>query len=421
MSARLYDWIIEHKELLKKILPVSLLRKLKSLVIRMRIRLYAPKPLNKSICVRKPFGVNLIGDIQIESGLGQSMRLVANELDLSKIDFGIFQFDITSGVRRNDHSWDQKLSSETPYRINLFHINPRELGTAFLGLGPMYWENHYNIAFWLWELEEFPKENLFALKFADEIWTPSEFNSNCIRRITDKPVYTLPYLVTAETDERYDRKHFGLPEDKFLYLAMFDFHSVMIRKNPQGAIKAFQQAFEKNDPDVGLVIKVNNPSDECMAELKQLLDGYENVYFITRTLDKAEVNSLIRCADVFVSLHRAEGFGLVLAEAMLVQTACIATNWSANTEFMNPDVACMVSYKKIPIQKGECLYPAGALWAEPDIDEAAAFMKRLRDDPVFYQEKVERAYQHVSEVLGKEKIVSLLEKRIEEINRTLCC
>lgn len=258
-----------------------------------------------------------------------------------------------------------------------------------------------------------------ALKFVDEIWTPSEFASDCFRKITDKPVHTIPYFVTAEADPRYDRQYFGLPEDKFLYLIMFDFNSTLLRKNPEGAIAAFKQAFRQDDPEVGLVIKVNNATPECMDTLGAMLAGYENVHYITRTMDKSEVNSLIHCADVFVSIHRAEGFGLVLAEAMLLKTACIATNWSSNTEFMNGDTACMVSYEKKQIAGGEGSYPPGATWADPSVEETAMYMRKLKEDPEFYQKLVDRAYDHASSVLGKEKIVRLLENRIDQLYRSI--
>lgn len=412
----LYAFIISKKEILKIFFPIELLRKCKTAVIHSKVNNYKSTPINTKGFSLLPNGVNLIGDIRIEIGLGQSMRLIANCLALSKCNFGITNLPLNVSVRRNDHSWDHAIVQNAPYSVNLFHINPQELCTAYLNLGDGIWRNRYNIGFWLWELEEFPEEYLLSLKFVDEIWTPSEFTSNCFRKITDKPVYTIPYYVTAEADPRFDRNYFGLPENKFLYLIMFDFNSTMLRKNPAGAIAAFKQAFDRNDQDVGLVIKVNNPTKECLDTLHTLLDGYENIYYITKTLDKPEVNSLIGCVDVFVSLHRAEGFGLVMAEAMLLKTACIATNWSSNTEFMNSDTACMVSYTKIQIEEGEGSYPPGATWADPSVEEAAMYMRQLKESPAFYQNLVNRAYHYASDILGKERIVAMLEDRLALIH-----
>lgn len=196
---------------------------------------------------------------------------------------------------------------------------------------------------------------------------------------------------------------------------MFDFNSSMSRKNPECAINAFCHAFSPDDQDVGLVIKVNNPTKECMNVLNALLAGYDNVYYITETLEKKAVNSLISCVDVYVSTHRAEGFGLVMAEAMLLKTACIATNWSSNTEFMNSETACMVPYHLIQIGEGDRNYPAGATWADPDMEETARYMKLLKESPDDYREMVEKAYDSVSVILGKDRVETLLTQRISQI------
>ena len=417
--SNLYSFIMKYRELIKKILPITLLRRCKDTVINWKISQYQAKAIKSEQYGRQPFGVNLIGDIRIEIGLGQSMRLIANVLNDLTQDFCILNLPFNVDVRRNDHSWDHKISEVPVFGINLLHINPLEMGLSYLGLGKTVLRNRYNIGFWLWELEEAPEETAIALKFVDEIWTPSEFTSSCFRKVTDKPVYTIPYHVTAEADSKYDRAHFGLPEDQFLYLLLFDFNSTLLRKNPQAAIQAFRNAFSPEQQDVGIVIKVNNPTPECMETLQRHLEGYRNVYYITKTLDKLEVNSLIANVDVFVSLHRAEGFGLVMAEAMLLKTACIATNWSSNTEFMNSDTACMVSYTMKKIDDGEGSYPPGAIWADPSVDDATMYMKKLKEDPVFYQGLVDRAYNHASEVLGKEHISAMMEARLTTINEAL--
>lgn len=416
---RIYTYIISHKELLKKVFPITFLRKCREEVTRRIIDQYQAVPISPSVFQSMPVGVNLIGDIRIEIGLGQSMRLIANALESSKYEFCIYDVHLSVDVRRNDYTWDHKISQKPIYGINLLHINPQEFGFSYLNLGKKTLQNRYNIGFWLWELEAVPEDAYQALRFVDEIWTPSEFTSNCFRKITDKPVHTIPYHVVAGAEPQYDRAHFGLPEDKFLYLLMFDFNSTMLRKNPEGAIAAFKQAFDKDVRDVGLVIKINNPTAECMEKLRALLDGYENVYFITQTLEKAEVNSLIGCVDVFTSLHRAEGFGLVMAEAMMLKTACIATNFSSNTEFMNSDTACMVSYSKTQIEEGEGSYPPGASWAEPNVEEAAMYMRKLKNSLDYYRELTERAYHYASDVLSKERVVDMMEKRLDTIIETI--
>lgn len=415
--------IIELSEKLRpvliKIVPMSLLRNAKDWIqersLRKAMKLCQREPYNP---MEYPMGINLIGSIKAEIGLGQSCRLLANELEHTNIKYTIKNFVMSGELRSEDCSWDSKIQEDTPYGINLFHIEPLDLVMAYTTvLEPEIWNRRYNIAFWLWELEEFPKSWEKALILVDEIWTPSEFASASIRKVTNKPVYTIPYCVTAPTEEQYNREYFGLPEDKFLFLAMYDTNSTMERKNPLGAIKAFQQAFSPEDSRVGLVLKMNNPRQEDLEAVQASLGEYQNIYYITEIMDKVVVNSLIKSVDVFVSLHRAEGFGLVMAEAMLNGTPCIATNWSSNTEFMNHDVACMVDYTFTTLKKNTPPYRKGVRWADADVDMAAEYMKRLVEDKEYYNQLKEDGKEYIETKLGMEQAIKMIEERIQEIQQ----
>ncbi|MCC8137774.1 MAG: glycosyltransferase [Clostridiales bacterium] len=361
-----------------------------------------------------PVGVNLIGSIRAEMGLGQSCRLAARMLQMSGYPLSVRNIDFNDNLREDDHSWDDYISEELPYGINLFHVNLCELGTVF-SANPALWEGHYNIAFWLWELEDFPKEWVKYCDLFDEIWTPSEFASRSIRQKTQVPVRTVPYRPTAPYDASCTRDTFGLPKDQFLYLIMYDSNSTTGRKNPQGAIAAYRMAFPQEDPDCGLVIKINNAKEEDVRRLQKELDGYRNVYFITEVLEKEKVNSLIRCCDTYLSLHRSEGFGLVIAEAMLLGTPVIATNWSSNTEFMSEESSCLVNYQLIKNPKTEGAYRKGCIWADPDLNQAAGYIRRLKNDRTYYEAKAANGAAYLDQVLNEEKLKELWRARIEEI------
>ena len=364
---------------------------------------------------RYPKGVNLLGGIRAEMGLGQSCRLVARELEQSNFDFAVYNVDFNSDLRENDSSYDKYIVDKLPYGINIFHVNPFELGRLFMSR-PDLFDGHYNIAFWLWELEEFPAEWVKYCSLFDEIWTPSEFAGTGVKKKTNIPVKTVPYSVTAPWDKKIGRKDFGLPEDKFLYLVMYDANSTSGRKNPQGAIAAYKNAFPTENDKCGLVIKINNAKEQDLEALRKELSDYHSIYFITDILKKEQVNSLIKCVDVFVSLHRSEGFGLVMAEAMLLGTPVVATNWSSNTEFMSEDACCMVPYKLIENDHTEGLYRKGCIWADPDITAAAGYMYRLWSDPVYYKEKAEKGKSCVEERLNEEKILSRWNQLLRELN-----
>ena len=415
LSKILFSFSNEFKPILKKVVPISVLRKCKARIENKSLA-ELKQYKREGFCREKfPDGVNLIGNIKSEIGLGQSCRLVAAELENSSLPFTVYNFMLSGHTRNSDSTFDHKIGSSLPYNINLVHINPYEMSAAFLQMDKSSWDFRYNIAFWLWELEEFPDEWLECLSLFDEIWTPSEFASESIRKKTELPVKTIPYWVTAPTDGRYDRKYFGLPEDKFLYLVMYDSNSTMSRKNPMGSVEAFKKAFRKDEKGAGLVIKINNAKPEEIEELNKNFEGYDNIYYITDVLDKVQVNSLIKDMDVFCSLHRAEGFGLVMAEAMLAGTPVIATNWSSNTEFMNREVACMADYRYDVIEEDEGHYKKGNRWADADTDQAASYMRKLYEDRIFHEELSRKAKGYITDKLSMNRAVSLIEKRISEI------
>ena len=146
--------------------------------------------------------------------------------------------------------------------------------------------------------------------------------------------------------------------------------------------------------------------------------GYQNTYLITDTLDRVKANALIGCVDAYVSLHRSEGFGLVMAEAMLLGTPVIATNWSGNTEYMDSTTACLVDYEFTVIKHDAGAYKAGNRWAEPSVPHAAEFMKKLHNDEIFRKELAQKAKAHARSHLAPERVAAMMKNRIEEIYET---
>lgn len=402
------------KPALIKILPKSTLKKIKSGLVK--------SVTDKNSVVKKqyrknayPPGVNLIGFIKAQMGLGEGCRLIAKALEKSGIDYGIIDTRVGNPFNHNDNSFKNRIISKPKYSINIIHVNPEQFPSLVLSLPQNTFDKRYNIAIWLWELPEFPPQWLDAFRYVDEVWAVSRFCHDCFVKVSPVPVTLIPYGLSVELNKSYDRKYFSLPYSKFLFLIMFDTNSTMERKNPVGAIRAFKNAFTKENKQVGLVIKINNCTEEARKIISEELKGYENIFIIDRTLSKDEIHSLIKCCDVFVSLHRSEGFGLVIAEAMLMKTPVIATFWSANVDFMSHKTACCVDYKEVELTDSYSCYTKGQYWAEPDVIQASVFMKLLFQDREFGKRLTENAYRFMTENYSVQKSSEKIKNRLNHI------
>lgn len=413
------------RPVLTKIIPMKLLSKMKAGIINNATDKLSADSIEEYEAGRYKCGSNIIGNIKGDNGLGQSARIMCRLLDENKEPHVIRDFFVPPGGSRSNDTYDDRLTEELPFDVNIIHVNASEFMVAYLSLGKEVWDYRYNIGYWAWELETFPEEWLPAFKLVDEVWTPSDFVTNTLKKYTDKPVITVPHCVAPETDTvKFDRKHFNLPEDKFLFLVMYNSGSVMERKNPLAAIKAFKEAFCKDKQmkekykDVGLVIKISEAelSAEDEKIIGSVIEDCDNIYYMCGHMGRCEVNTLLADVDVYVSLHRSEGFGLVMAESMYVGTPVIATDWSGNTEFMNSDTACMVGYDMIELDKDYEPFKKGNVWADAHVDEAADYMRRLYEDKDFYERIAGNGQKYAREHLAYKRSADIVSERLRKIH-----
>lgn len=420
------------KDNIKALIPMNTIRNLRAVRNARSIRHMADIPRIPFDKTAYPEGINMIGCFTQDSGLGESCRIVAREIEASGISHQFIDLSKYEWIG-SDHSFDDKVLDSTDseafrYGINLWHVNMHFFEKAW-ELCRDKWDQHYNIAFWLWENENFPEEWIPMLHMLDEIWTPSEFTSNSIRRITKKPVVTVPYTVEVHPAENIGREYFQLPEDKFLYLMLYDANSISDRKNPEGVIRAFKEAFpireqsasnyEANNKtqsfdmdQVGLVIKISHASEAKLSQLRSQLAGY-HVYFIRDMLPKPYVEALIQCCDAYISLHRAEGYGLVLGEAMALGVPTIATNYSGNLEFQNEANAALVDARKIRIGKDIWPYKAEYEWADPDIEDAARKIREIYMNKNYREAIIKTAKEFVREDKQRQQAVEIIRARMK--------
>lgn len=412
MLMRIFRISRKYKQIITKVIPINYLRKWKRRFFDYKLSKIKSVEKKNIYFNKYSSGINLIANIKGDFGLGQSSRILAYIIMEANIPISIYNYTHSDNINMNDTTFDSLISNELPYNINLIHINPSEFEEAYLKLDKGIWKDRYNIAFWLWELEIFPTKFLKTVPLFQEIWTPSEFIKSAIEKAVNLPVRKLPYFIKPSV-KNYDRLHYRLPNKQFLFLIMYDSNSVMERKNPVGAIEAFKKAFSYNE-EVALVVKINSSDVEEVNRLKKLLEGY-SYYIIDFNMSKSEVDCLIGCVDVLISLHRAEGFGLVMAEAMALKTAVIATNWSANTEYMNKENSCLVNYKLIKIEEDIGPYERGNYWADADINQTAEYMKKLYYDQEFKYHMENKAFNDITKKLSLEKSVCQLKEYYKEI------
>ncbi len=262
-------------------------------------------------------------------------------------------------------------------------INPNQLAYAISALPPGAVANKRIVGYFVWEQEELPPTWLAPTAFVDEIWAPSRFVADAFSKVfPEKSVKLVPYDLTLPTAVQSDLSRFGLP-DKHLVLVAANLESGMERKNLAGVLAAYDQAFGQDD-DVALVIKLHGRRifSDRRAALVAAIEGGRHV-LIEEELSDDDMWSLIACCDTILSMHRAEGYGLLLKQALMLNKRVVATGWSGNFDFMEDDErAYLVDYNLVPLSDPDGIYEAGpkARWAEPDVGHAAALLKRARAD-----------------------------------------
>jgi glycosyltransferase involved in cell wall biosynthesis len=259
----------------------------------------------------------------------------------------------------------------------------------------------YRIAHWAWELDTLPQSYADRATLADEFWASSEFCATAIRKVVrGRPVVAMPPGVATPKPADLPRSHFGLPDDRFVVLFAFDMGSGMERKNPLGLIRAFRLAFARSDP-ADLVIKLSRGESQP-ANYTRLMAAADRagVTVIDRVMSRGESFALMAACDCYASLHRSEGFGLTVAEAMLLGKPVVATDYSSTAEFLVPAVGLTVRHWMVPVGPGQDPYPAGAWWAEPDELHAADRLRWAFDHPAEARALGARARRHAEAVLS---------------------
>jgi glycosyltransferase involved in cell wall biosynthesis len=312
--------------------------------------------------------------------------------------------------------------NDNPFAVNLVHLNADHAAMLPERIGAANYAGRYTIGFWAWELAEFPDALIPAFDAVHEVWVPSSYVAKALARKTRKPVQVIPHRVVAEPSVGGSRATFGLPDNAVVFLAAIDFNSFLERKNILGTIFAFRAAFADGTSNVHLVIKAHGGASSFRTPRAQLLDavgGDARITVFDRVMSRAEVTQLQTAADVFVSLHRAEGFGLPIAECMALGKVVIATDYSGSTDFVSADCALPVPYRLVEV--GDKAYPLGGgqSWAEPDLTEAARLMRLVAENAGLRARLGAAAAERIRRQLNGDVVGALMAARLAEIRAGL--
>jgi glycosyltransferase involved in cell wall biosynthesis len=365
-------------------------------------------------------GINVVGYARSEHGVGQSLRQFCHALDATSTPHVVIDFNKNNTSRVDDRSLEAKIVSKPEFPVNVFHINADQMPEVADSL-PAHFQSRYNIGFWHWEMRDMLDEHVSGFDSVDEVWVPTGFVQEAVAKRSPVPVVRMPHAIRFSVSPDASRKQFGLPEDTFLFLMMYDFSSYQERKNPQAALEAFDRAFGADKGKATLVIKTQNaqlhPAD--VAALQAKLAGRSDIIWINETLSRQAVYDLQSVCDALVSLHRSEGYGLGPAEAMFLGKPVIATNWSGNTEFMRQDNSLPVNYTLVKIDQDVGVYKAGQSWADADVGHAAALMQQVVTDPALCERIGKEARRTMQEEFSPEVIGQRIRERLVHIQRTL--
>lgn len=357
-------------------------------------------------------GWSVLGYARAELGVGEAGRRMSQAMALTGLPWEMVGVSV-GPQSRQDHSYAGVIAEVPTYDNVLICVNAdqTERLVKMLDLQDLPGKK---IGYWFWELEAFPDEHRSALDYVDEVWVASEFTRASVASATKKPVKVVPLPVITENRSRtsFSRTQLGIPEDKTVFLVNFDYLSTMERKNPIAAIEAYCEAFADQGKTCLLVKSINGHLRPLERERVRLaLRGRSDIILRDGYVSAPEMQGIIELVDCVVSLHRSEGYGLNLVDAMASGTPVIATGYSGNLGFMDDATALMVPHSMTEVGPHAAPYDPSAVWAEPDLEFAARAMRRVVEDRAGIDQMVDNALRQL-ERFSPARVADLLKESV---------
>lgn len=368
---------------------------------------------------KRDFGVNLIGYAFGRLGIGEDLRMAGKAFLKASVPMTMLDFPPGDNVDTNERSMARYVSTSGDFAFNIFCLTAEETGRFYAERGRTQFVGRYNIGYWPWELGAWPKEWQQMLELVDEVWVSTQHTYDSLKPVCKKPLRLMPMAVELGRVQKYKsrteaRQTFKLNPSATLFCFAFDLNSYIERKNPMACVQAFLKAFPKADytaKQVGLVVKVQKPRSDNAAwqELKKIARGDRRICIIEQTLDRPALLALYKACDCYVSLHRAEGFGRGMAEALQLGLHVICTGYSGNVDFCQAPYADLVKYRLVRVKKDQYPRATGQVWAEPNVRHAAQLMRQ------FYENSDPASEPMDSSIFAPEVVGERYKNRLNEI------
>lgn len=366
------------------------------------------------------FGVNMSGFFNAEIGFGEAIRNNLNALKKVGVPAKPINFNQNVRNRLNDTSvsFEDNINN---YPVNIVHLNIDAILSFIQEKSTDYFQGKYNIGYWAWEMEEFPDVYAEYFKFYDEIWTCSRYCLDSMSLKSPIPVVNIPHPIDIKQEDIDSAFETGLSEDCFNFLFVFDYNSLIERKNPIGLIDAYEKAFGLNNEKVKLVLKtsLSNQHGKSKKKVMDRIGNNTSIIYKEEMLRRPELLALMNKADCYISLHRSEGFGLTIAEAMALGKPVITTAYSGNLDFTHVNNSFLVKYKMLKHEVDLSVLPKNNYWSEPDTDHAAELMKFVFENQEHAAETGRKAKEDIQTYFSLEAIGNRMKTRLDIIENKI--
>ncbi|MEA2714839.1 MAG: hypothetical protein QOK27_2800 [Gemmatimonadales bacterium] len=376
----------------------------------------APRTENGDAGIAHPVGtvgVNVAAYLSSELGVGEAGRQIASAI--SEVGIEASLIDIPVAAAEMPRKLALMKREEMPFDTNILCVNADMVPEFVAATDPRFFADRYSVGIWFWEVEQFPRAWHGSFGPLDEVWVATRHVAEAVRSESPIPVEVIRLPVAPVDPEKSDRAALGMPEG-FCFLFVFDHRSVLKRKNPVDLIESFGRAFDAGS-GVSLVIKSmgGEGHPEEVALLRELAAANPDVHLIEGRVTAEIKNAMIANCDCYVSLHRSEGFGLTMAEAMYFGKPVIATGYSGNLDFMTEENSYLVRHRMSRVGDDAGPYPADANWANPDIDDAARLMRHVNEHRDEAVAKGNRAAADIRRTHSKEASGMGIKARLQQI------